>query len=90
MIRDIWQDVFTDWFLDGIHMGARYMLIIFDEYEMEKRPVYIFPEQNVAKEVIKWSQKGQVQGTVDLVESMEKQIKVLLTPFYMITSRMIN
>ena len=90
MGHNVWQDVFIDWFLDGIHMGARYMLIVFDEYEMEKRPVYIFPEQNIAKEVIKYNQKRFVQGVIDLTENMERQIKMLLVPFNMIKSRVVN
>jgi len=84
--------VLNDWFVEGIHRGARYLIIIFDQYEQEERPVFVFPEQDITVEVVKQinNQTVQLKAVVDLLDDAKRQILAINRPEKMFTSKVVH
>ena len=47
------EDVLKDWFVEGVHRGAKYLIVVSDPLEQEERPIYVFPEQDITLETQK-------------------------------------
>lgn len=84
--------VLKDWFIEGIHRGARYMLIIFDYFEEEERPIFVFPEQDITKEVVKQIEDATVElkAVIDLLDDADRQIRAVNFPDRITISRVVN
>jgi len=86
------ERVLNDWFVEGIHRGARYMIVVFDQGEQEERPIFVFPEQDIQVEVVKQisSKLIQLRGVLDLIDDPLRQIAVINLPDNMVVSRVVN
>ena len=84
--------IINDWFVDGVHRGARYMIIVFDKNELEERPIFVFPEQNIQKEVVKQIENVSVdiKAVMDLLDDIDRQILSIIIPEDILVSKVVN
>jgi len=92
MDPDTKKDVLRDWFVEGIHRGARFVVVIYDELECMERPIFVFPEQNIQMEVVKQVADHTVKmvTVMDLLQDRREQIEAANLPREMVNSRKVN
>lgn len=81
----------SDWFVEGIHNGARHMIVI-ESAENELAPIYVFPEQSLEEEVFKFSVDiyYSIQVVMDLLQEMTNQVNAFAAPKYRLVSKIIS
>jgi len=85
------EDVLKDWFVEGVHRGAKYLIVVSDPLEQEERPIYVFPEQDITLETQKLTATAlEISDIINLMEGMSPQIKLALIPKNRLISRVIS
>ncbi len=95
MFDDLYEElkaVYFDWANQGIGRDARYMVIMSDIITEEERPLFIFQEQDVRKELKKYYEDPiyDVVCIIDLKQNIDKQIKAIHTPKVRVYNGMYN
>jgi len=75
--------VIRKWFEVGKDRRAEYLIIVYDNYYQEERPVFVFPEQNIQHEVVlantEWT---RVLYILCLLRDINEQIIMAMIPAY--------
>lgn len=74
-------------FIDGKNRGAEYLIVIFDEYLQEERPIFVYPDQDIQCEVITAQANSRVLCSLCLLRDIEEQIAMAMMPLHRIISR---
>ena len=71
-----------EWFQEGIDRGASHMLVAYDLYYQKDVSVFVFPEQDYWKEVVRFVKDDglQVKSVLFLDEDRDSQIKSSIIP----------
>lgn len=85
------EKILNDWFVEGIHRCARHLIIVSSKYDYLE-PVYVYPEQNIQDEVLRFTADPyyKVEGVIDLLGSRRDQVNALSIPSHALVSTMVT
>ena len=85
------EKIFNDWFVEGVHRCARYLIIVSSKYDYLE-PAYVYPEQNIQNEVLRFAADPyyKIEGVIDLLNSKKDQVNALAVPNHILISTMLT
>jgi len=70
-----------NWFIEGILREATYLIVVYDIPEQLCRPIFVYSDQDIQKEIIRISKDDslKMRSVLTLADEMESQVRMTLS-----------